>query len=423
MSQRVVILGRSIAALTALENFRAYDKDSPVVLVDEEMGRPYSRTLLSHYLAGEIEEPALYLWRDDLFDSQGVRTIQGDGAKHLDPKGKRIHLQSGHTLEFDQLLLATGGAPVLPPIPGLDARKVLTFRTLKDAQDLKKALAARAGGSLVVIGAGLIGTQVAIAAHMVGWHVSLVERQPYLLPRYLDVEAARLLEELLSSRGLEVFCGRAAASISHNPQREAEEVFLEDDYGLRADLVVVATGVRPRIDFLPGSDLALKEGVLVDEYLQTNFPYIYAAGDCAQGPDLFKGPPQIFPLWAVAEEMGKFAGLNMAGQKERYPGSYHRHTLVAFGQVFASFGQVQVPDDEFIPITYQDPTHLSYRKILFDNQKLVGAIMVGQVQDLGVLSNLIGQEVPPQVEKDLLAQHPLSYGKWLFHSGGVVKMS
>jgi NAD(P)H-nitrite reductase large subunit len=422
MSQRTVILGRSIAALTALEKFRAYDKDSPLVLVDEEKGPPYSRTLLSHYLAGEIKEQELYIWRDNLFDDWGVKTILGDGARGLDPKGKRVYLQSGHTLEYDQLLVATGGAPLLPKIPGLGARKVLTFRTMRDAQNLKELLESKAGGSLVVIGAGLVGVQVAIAAHKRGWHVFLVESQSCLSPRYLDVEAGRLLEELLIKQGLEVFCGRGAASLSHNPQGEVEEVFLEDGHSLQTDLVVVTAGVRPQIDFLHKSGVDILAGVVVNEYMQTNFSNIYAAGDCAQGPDLLGGPPQVFPLWSVAEEMGKYAGLNLAGQKEPYPGSYHRHILVAFDQVFASFGRVQVPDDEFIPITYQDSSHLSYRKILFDGRKLIGAVMVGQIQDLGVLSNLIGQEVPPAVEKDLLAQNPLRYGQWLFHQGGVARM-
>ncbi len=374
-----VIIGGGPSGINAIETIRHFDTDAHITLVADEA--PYARMALPYFMAREIPPRQLATASDKQLDALRVERRIGRRAQGVDGTARRVHLDDGEMLTFDSLLIATGSSPAVPSIPGVNGTGVHTLWTLRDAQAVLKAAKA-ARPSAVLVGAGFIGLIVLNALHKLGWKLAVVELAGQILPRMLDRQAAAASEAWLRERGIPVYTGCAVAEIAGTRKKA---VHLTDGQVLRADVVLLSTGIRPNVSFLDGSGVRLAAGVVIDASAQTNIPGIYAAGDVAQGPNLLGGPPVVHAIQPTAVDHGRIAGANMAGQPRRYAGSLLMNVLDVAGLHCASFGHWSEAADTTVVWNSSGPV---YRKLVWDGTQLVGGIIVGPVEDSTMLTDV-----------------------------------
>jgi NAD(P)H-nitrite reductase large subunit len=383
MAKRHLIIGGGPAAINAIETIRDFDDgESSITLVSDEPA--YSRMVLPYYLANQIPEKHVYTADDAYYDSLKVERHLGRRVTRTDPQAKNVTLDNGQTLPFDNLLIATGSSAVVPPIPGANPPGVYPLWTLAHTEAVLQLARVKPKPEVVFIGAGFIGFIVLNAMHKRGWRLHVVEIAKNVLPRMLDAEAATLVEGWLKSKGLTLHVGTTVREISEKEGRKL--VILENGQSLSADLVIVATGIKPNLELVAGSGIQVDQGILVNDHMQTNFPFIYAGGDVAQGPDLFGDKPAIHAIQTTAVDHGRVAGANMAGKDVRYPGSLLMNILDACGLQCASFGRWTDSAAEAMTIVNSDRP--IYRKLLWTGDQITGAIFVGQANDLGMLNDV-----------------------------------
>lgn len=416
MSRRHVIVGCGAAGWSAVQAIRSYDRESAITLVSGEAAPPYARMLLSYWLEGKAGEEAMCPFPAGHFEGLGVEVLSGQRATGLDPLRRLISLADGRQLSYDELLIATGASPSRPSITGLDLPGVFNLWTLDDVRGILATI--RQGGEAVIIGAGFIGMQAVDALCKRGMGCTVVEVLPQVLPRILDVEAARLVEIMLRERGARVLTSSRVTEIRRAGRRtKRKEVVLGDGRALPADLVVTATGLRPNVDLARAAGLKTATGILVDDALRTSVPHIYAAGDVAEGRDLSTGRGAVHATWPTAVDQGRTAGLNMAGVAVSYPGSLSMNTVEVLGLPLASAGLFEGENLEFQK--HQEAAGRVYRKLAFRDGRLVGAILVGETGDIGLLQAMIRQEADLSRWKGSLARAPLNLGGALLAYGGV----
>ena len=335
-----VIVGGGPAATNAIETIRQFDGgQSAITLVCDEPA--HSRMALPYWLAGSIPEAQTHTGDAAHFAELAVATRFGVRVAAVDPQRNIVTLSDGSALDFDDLLIATGSSPLSPPIPGADLPGVETLWSLAHTgRVLQRAQALQAAGRtprVALVGAGFIGCIVLNAMHKRQWQLAVVERDAQVLPRMLDATAADHAQRWLAARGIPVHCGATVRRIRQHDGALA--VDLSDGRSLAADLVILATGIRPNLDLLQGSGIATDEAILVNNRMQTNFPHVYAAGDVAQGPVLFGGGNAVHPIQPTAVDHGRVAGANMAGHEVHYPGSLAMNVVDLCGLQGASFGR------------------------------------------------------------------------------------
>jgi NAD(P)H-nitrite reductase large subunit len=380
---RHVIIGGGPAAINAIETIRDIDSGaSQITLVSDEPA--YARMVLPYWLAGGIPRQQVFTADDAYYDRLKVERKIGRRATRIDPAGKTVSLDDGQSLAFDNLLIATGSSPTIPPIPGADLPGVHPLWTLAHTEAVLQAAGGLAQPEVVFVGAGFIGFIVLNAMYKRGWRLHVVEMADHVLPRMLDDESAGLVEGWLRKKGVALHLGTTVKAIAdHNGRKR---ISLADGRSIDADLVIIATGIRPNSDVVKGSGIAVDQAILVNDRMQTNFSHIYAAGDVAQGPDLYGDKPAVHAIQTTAVDHGRIAGANMAGQEVRYPGSLLMNILDACGLQCASFGRWNEANTETMRIV--NPERPVCRKLLWTGDCITGAMFVGPASDLGMLNDV-----------------------------------
>ena len=306
----VVIVGAGAAGNAAAEMLRREGYDGPITLIGADKFLPYDRPNLSKdYLAGTAPEEWIPLRPPEFYREQNIDTVTNMSVTLIDPKGKRVVLSNGHSLGYGALLLATGAEPVRLGIPGDDLPHVCYLRTLSDSRRIiEKAKSAKRA---VVIGASFIGLEVAASLRERKIEIAVVGKHPQPLEKILGREMANLIRETHEAHGVKFYLGRIPAAIQNR------QVELDDGTILDCDLVVVGIGVRPNTALAEKAGIATDHGVLVNEYLETNIPGIFAAGDIARWPDPRAGRTRV-EHWVVAERQGQTASRNILGAREPF---------------------------------------------------------------------------------------------------------
>jgi NAD(P)H-nitrite reductase large subunit len=398
-----VIIGGGPAGINAIETIRQLDAGATITLISDE--RAYARMALPYFLAKEIPAAHLDTGSDEYFDRLRVTRRIGRRAERIDSSARTVELDDGEVITFDTLLIATGSAPIQPPIPGADGRHVHNLWTLADAIKVMESAEAKRP-SVVLIGAGFIGLIILNALHKLGWKLAVVELEGQILPRMLDRRGAEAAEAWLRARGIDVYTGCSVRAIKGARKKS---VLLSDGQTLSATFVVLSTGIRPNVGFLNGSGVHVEKGVVVDAHLQTNVSGIFAAGDVAQGPNLLGGPPVIHAIQTTAVDHGRIAGANMVGHTRTYAGSLVMNILDVANLHCTSFGRWQDTGDTTVVWNAARPV---YRKLVWDGTRLVGGIIVGPIEDttmltdVGMLKGLIQSQVDLAEWKHYLHERP-----------------
>jgi NAD(P)H-nitrite reductase large subunit len=401
-----VILGAGPAGVIAAETIRKHAPDDAITLIGDEPEPPYSRMAIPYLLMGNIDERGTYLRKSPThFADLKVKLLQAR-VQSVQAATKTVVLESGETIVFDTLLIATGSHPVHPPVPGIDSAGVHTCWTLPDARAI--ANLAKPGARVLQLGAGFIGCIIMEALSARGVKLSVVEMGDRMVPRMMGPTAGGMIRDWCSARGVEVFTGTKVESIQPG---KPLSVRLSNGNTLQADLVISAAGVRPAIGFLEKSGITCLLGVLTDEHLQTNVPGIYAAGDCAEAFDIVSGKTVVSAIQLNAAEQARVAALNMvafSGGKAltaELKGVTQINVLDTLGLISSSFGDWQgVSGGEHVELTDQAAgRHLSLQ---FKDDVLVGCNSVGWTEHVGVMRGLVEGQVHLGEWKEALMKDP-----------------
>lgn len=382
------IAGNSAAAVAAVEAIRRRDPEGSIGLCSAERCRAYSRPLISYLLEGRATPDKMYLREADFCRRLGVKTFLNKPAVSLAPKERTVALKNGPKVRYGSLLLATGGEPVVPPIPGAPKRPA-TFVSWADAARLERA--AGDGTRVLVLGGGLIGVKAAEALLARGCDVTVVELADGLLAQALDARSSAMATECMSGLGAKVVCGTTVERIE---KRTGEKVALiKDGSEMPHDLFVCAVGVRPNAALAREGGLEVRRGVVVDEAMRTSDPRVFAAGDVSEGADLLSGEKRPIPIWPAASAQGRVAGAGMAGEPGRHPGGFAMNSVQIGDVPFISAGVVESPDPRVEVLEREEPGRRQYRRILIRNDRIVGFAVVGGVDRAGILTGLLRDEV------------------------------
>ena len=415
-SKRYVIIGGGPAGVNAIETIRLYDKTGKITLISDEP--PYARMVLPYYLAGEIPEKQVFTGDADYFKKLKTETLYGKRVIGVDAAAKALTLSGGKIVPFDKLLIATGSSATRPPIDGIDQDGVHNLWTLDDTKAVLKKVKRGGNSRVLFVGAGFIGFIVLNALHKVGAKLSVVETEKHVLPRMLNSDGAKHVERWLQKKGVSTHTGTSVTSISRNGELVAT---LSNGTNLPTDAVVIATGVAPQIGFLEGSGIKTNHGIIVNNKLQTNFRDIYAAGDAAEGPDLMESGRNVHAIQPTAVDHGRVAGANMAGKNVNYKGSLLMNILDVCGLQCSSFGRWSHTgkDDQVV----SNDSRPIYRRLMWNKDVLVGAILMGRAEDLanlndmGMVKGFIQTGCKLKHWKDYLAKNPLDIRRAYLASG------
>jgi NADPH-dependent 2,4-dienoyl-CoA reductase/sulfur reductase-like enzyme len=388
---RYVIIGTSAAGLSAAETLRQWDRGGRITLISDEPHLPYSRPLLTYLLGQEIRPEQIFLKSAEYFDQWGFEALLGEPVAEVDPEAHAVHLADGRVRPFDRLLIASGAEPRLPGIPGQDLEGVFTLRHLADVQRLEAGLPP--DGTVAVIGAGAVGLKAAEALTHRGHRVILVEAEPHALPRLLDKTGADFLHRALTDLGVELRFGTQPVGILGEKGR-VQGLALTTGEAIAADAVLCAIGVRPRTGFLAGAGLDRPEGIAVNPYMQTGHSNIYAAGDCTCPPHLLTGEPAAYQIWPAAVAQGEIAGANMAGARRRYDGILPRNSISLTNLKVITGGHLYPDREEGEVVIELDQKRTRYRRLVFQNGRLVGVTLVGPIADAGIYFQIMAQKLP-----------------------------
>lgn len=407
----IIIVGNSAAGLSALEAFRRIDRTSSVTVITKEGCRPYSRVLLPYYLREKISYENLFVRDEDYYEQYNARCVKGRVIKLLAAE-KCVLLESGARIPYDKILVATGSSPVKPPIPGLSGEGVFHLWNIEDIEGLTPYFIK--GGRVAVLGSGFVSLQGAWAALARGLDVTVVELMNRIMPKALDSHGAEMLTCRMREAGVDLRVDTSTTRVERTSDGDFRLYFNNGEV-LRADFILVGTGVRPNIDFLEGTGIEIDEGVVVNGRMETSLAGVYAAGDVAQVPSCAGGKPVVHALWPTAVETGAAAGNSMALEKDVYKGSLNMNVTHMYGVTVASIGEFMPDEGADIWVDETLPPG-QYLKIILTDGVPVGATCVGDadlVSTLGMLRPLIRERVrlggDPERLKMIMAQKVSQY--------------
>ena len=380
MATEHVIIGGGPGGMNAIETIRSYDADASITLISDEPA--YSRMALPYYICGNVPAEQVNTADENYFKQLGVKTRLGSRVSEVNPYANTVKLEDGSMVPFDNLLIATGSSAQKLDIPGADGEGVYNLWTIEDAHKVVDSLGNDT--EVVFVGAGFIGFIILNAMQKLGVRLKVIELENQILPRMLDAQGASLVNSWLESHEIETHTGVSVQGIEHGSDG-VKTIGLSDGSSTRADVVIIATGIKPNISFLEGSGIETNNGVLVNNRCQTNIPNIYAAGDIAEGPEILSGENVVHAIQPTAVDRGRIAGANMAGQDLTYPGSLSINILDVCGLQCASFGNWTINDDVTEVINANRPT---YRKLIWNGTIISGAIILGQADDVALLNDM-----------------------------------
>ena len=372
--QDLVVIGNGMAGMRTVEELLkiAPEHYNITVLGAEPYGN-YNRILLSPLLAGEKRLDEIMINTPEWYEQNGIALHTGDPVERIDRRRRIAHSKRGREIPYDRLLLATGSRPFVLPVDGRELPGVIAFRDIHDVESMLAAT--REHHKAVVIGGGLLGLEAANGLHKQGMDVTVVHLLDTLMERQLDPAAGRLLQKSLEQRGLR-FRMQAKTEAILGADR-VTGVRFADGSEIRADLVVMAVGIKPNIDLAEGCGLYCERGVVVNDTMQTYDPRIYAVGECVQHRSRTYG--LVAPLWEQAKVCATHLGMVGTG---RYTGSETSTKLKVSGIDLFSAGDI-VGHEDSEDIVFQDPRRGVYKRIVLKGNVVKGAVLYGDTTDGG----------------------------------------
>lgn len=338
--KQIVVIGANSAGVSAAIAIRKMDAKAKITLISNEEHLPYSRCGLPYVLSGEIPDfKDLILFPPSYYKMMDFNLKTEVTASSVNSSEKTVHLEMRNgkkeTMTYDKLLLTTGAVHFSPPIKGVDKKGVFRLYGITDGKDIRKAMIK--ARTAVVVGAGYVGLEIAHALNKNNIKTTIIEQHSQILPNMLDTEMADIVVQRLKRRGVTVILDKPVEEILGEKHATAIKV---SDSEFEADIVILATGVKPRIELAKkiGIKLGTTGGIKVNPRMKTSLPDIYAAGDCVESSNMITGQPALSQLGTTAERQGKVAGINIAGGYSTFAGILDSTVSTLFGLEIGSTG-------------------------------------------------------------------------------------
>lgn len=366
---KYVLVGGGLAAAEAAKAIRQRNQTASVTIVADEAHYPYNRPALSGVVADGRAFEALLLEAPSYYEGHKITMRIGEKVTAINTTEKTVALSTGGSIPYTKLLLATGSFPFNPIQHGPDSIPVRVLRCFEDAEEL---IQTAAGKRVVIVGGGILGIEAAMALYARSCQIIIVEFAPRILSLQADETASARLQAKLEDMGIRVMCGKSVVSAG------PAGVQLNDGTEIATDLALASMGVRSQISLAVDTGLEVSRGVVVNEFMHTSHPDIWAAGDCAE----YDG--RVLAVAGAAAAMGAVAGASMAGDESAayrpfVPATHfeaHGFSLFSVGNVLSGAAETAV---------YENTQSQSYRKLFFENGRLAGALFIGQNQGAKVI--------------------------------------
>ena len=386
----VLVLGAGGAGISAVQAIRSVDKKIEINLVSMEDYMPYSLCGLPDFLSGKISMKVLNRLDADFFTENDINLILGKEAIKVDPSKKIVHFKDiskndvNGMLKFDKLLITIGSKPIVPSLPGLNKKQVYIVSNLDSCKSIIKGL--KKATKIAVIGSGFIGIEVAQALKQRKKEVFVIEILDHILANMFDKEMSIIAQEKLDGLDINFILGNQVKEVIGNDVVEGLKLA---NGKIDCDMVLLTVGVRPASDIVRDSKIRVNQGIIVNEFMESNIKDIYAAGDVAESFDCVYGKRGLKATWSNAVEQGQVAGLNIAGKMCKYPG-FQSYNIVHINDVpFLSMGNVTN-----LPRNYSELVSKgidSMRKVFFKNDRILGMEFYGDMTNSGRLFSLINK--------------------------------
>ena len=385
--ERFVIIGAGAAGISAarvLRDFRPHDVIT-VLSIDEKV---HSRCMLHKFLGHERDADGINFAGVNFFDKNDIIHIPCQTVTKIDTQAKTVHYGESYSIPYDKLLISTGAGFFIPPIPHFrEAPNVFGFRDLSDALAIDEAFAR--GKRVFIVGSGLVGLDAASALCHRGAEITIAEMAPRVMPLQTDDYAASVYQKVFEDPGCRFLLGIGASDAAVDEAGNITEVILSTGERVPCDLIIMAAGVRPRIQLALDSGIAAERAITVDDHLRTSAPDVYAAGDCTG----------LSGVWPDAMAQGKAAAENMAGIDTVYEKPYpFKNTSNFFGVTMLSVGRLDLTEGAEIIVHKTDK---EYKKAIVKDGKLTGYLSMGDISNSGLYLHLIknGIDVSGKLDK------------------------
>ncbi|KAA8747699.1 nitrite reductase large subunit NirB [Paenibacillus sp. UASWS1643] len=377
---KLVIIGNGMAGMKCVEEIIALEPDTYEIVIYGNEPRPnYNRIMLSKVLQGEHSLQDIIINDWSWYAEHQIRLCAGETVHRIDTRGKYIETESGLKETYDFLILATGSSPFIPPIPGIDKERVMSFRTIDDCNRMSDY--SKTYRKAAVIGGGLLGLEAARGLLHLGMEAVVVHNAHYIMNRQLDEKAAAMLQQELEDQGMSFLLSKNTQKITGRSQ--AQGLLFTDGSKLEAQVVIVAVGIRPNVDLARRSGIATNRAIMVDDYMRTSVPDIYAVGECAEHRGISYG--LVAPLY----EQGKVLARTLCGQETpEYKGSIPYSQLKVSGVDVFSAGEISGEGMQ-TAIQHLDGIQGTYKKVLMQAGKVRGAILFGDTAEGTALLGLV----------------------------------
>ena len=391
--KKYVLIGGSIATEGAIEGILSKTKNADITVLCGEKRPLYSRPLISYALEKKTTDEKMYFHGEDFYEKKGIKAVYAVADK-IDP-AKKIVFAEGKEYPYDELLVATGSKPFLPPIKGLDGvTKKHTFYTMDDMIGLRADL--EKGGKVLIVGAGLIGMKCAEGVKTYTDDIVIADMAPRPLPAATTPEAGAIVQERLS----EIIDFRLNAALD---RFEGNKAVFASGEEVAFDILVLALGVRPQVALLKEIGAEVNRGVIVNERMQTNLPHVYAAGDLVESYEAVSGGKRLLQLFPSAYIGGKTAGKNMAGEDACFLTDIPMNATNLFGIRITSAGL-------FVGEKTELTVGEDYRALYTEDGVVKGFILIGDSARAGILTDFIRKKrlIGEMKKETLLTDRDLS---------------
>lgn len=370
--EKLVVIGNGMAGVACVEQILRHSPKFQITIFGDETHVNYNRILLSSVLAGEKSIDDIVLNSPEWYRQNNIDLRLGIRIVDVDPIAKTVTGDDGAVTPYDKLLLATGSSPIVPSIEDVKKDGVFVFRNLDDTQQLLER--SRPGLKAVVIGGGLLGLEAARGLQVQGCDVTVVHLMDTLMERQLDTVGGSYLADKMNRLGITVLLGLSTTAILGNGK--VEGVQFKGGGSIPADLVVIAAGIRPNVALGQRAGLEVRRGIVVNDYMETSHPDIFAVGECVQHNGVCYG------LVAPLLEQGKVLAATITGNKgPRYEGTVLASKLKIMGVDVFSAGEIGDKLDGSEVVRYEDPSLGIYKKLTLKDHRLTGVILIGETAD------------------------------------------
>src|SRR3989338_151385 len=390
MPTRHIIIGGGVAGTVAAETLREIDRSCEVTIVSEEPVPLYNRCSLPHVLRRATTRESVFLRTLGSYSDAGIKVLWGRKVIRIDTDQKRVTTDDGCELVYDKLLVATGGTPNRLTVPGAMHERVNYFQFLTDLDQLDRQM--DEATNAVVLGGSFIAYELCEACVARGIPVTWITRGPWFLHRHLDEEAGRVVDAIAVKNGAKVIHGEEVNEVVHRDGSLSGVRTKAGNY-FDAGLLGCGLGLKMNIDFLRDTPVKTEKGVVVNEYLESSVPGIFAAGDVAESYYPLLGDYGILANWNKAIDQARTAARNMAGLTEKYS-SVPVYVSGLFDSRIMLIGLPDASGRHLQGLAHSDPRHHRYRKLYFSGRQLAGAVLIGDFRGWNELRGLVETRAP-----------------------------